>query len=132
MRTLIVDDEPRWKDRLERIVRKQLGWEVITAEDAQAALKVITESPQDKKVEIIVCDGLNGDYLTVAQAGERLGLSFMLVSSNSDSVEDAQSRGWPTIHKNHYDDGSKFIQNLRDIQEKHQSPEGPSISLKER
>ncbi len=128
MRTLIVDDEPGWKDRLERIVKKQLvGWEIVTAEDAQAALKLI-ESPQ-AKVEIIVCDGLNGDYQLVAQASERAGLSFMLVSSNGDFVKDAQSRNWPTIHKNHYDDGGQFIEALKKVQQLRQSKEGQPISL---
>ena len=88
---LVVDDEPRILASLRRSLRRE-GWEIVTAEGATEALRVLEERP----VELVLSDcqmpGMTGMDLMREVAARWPQVVRVLISGWLDAVSDDELR----------------------------------------
>ena len=82
---LIVDDEARILSALRRVLRRE-GYEIVTAETADEALRVLDERPVDAILTDQKMPGMNGAQLLADAARRRPAAVRMIITGWTEEI----------------------------------------------
>lgn len=104
IKVLVVEDDRKWLSDYKENLRKQGIKDILTAEKAETAIKLIGE----KNPNWVITDGLYGGWTDIAELGQKLGIPVILISQvDPERVEDirksAARRGARFINKDDID-----------------------------
>ena len=107
---MVVEDDKGWSSDHKNNLREQGIKDIITADNAETAIKLIGE----KNLTCVITDGLYGDWTEIAELGQKLGIPVILISQVApEDVEDicdsAKTRGAGFFNKDDIDCSEKGL-----------------------